>query len=229
MTAPQRPRRRDDADVRSQGAADASRPSCVLIATNEMLAATIEARLRGQRGWRLAIGPPTRLAQLIDDYDPVVVLLSEPPHLHGHALELVRNRPQSPPVILILPDPRDAWTARARRGGVRAVLRADATAEELAAVITAVVAGLVVLHPDALRAASTVSALETTDHRELTPRELEILAMMAEGLSNHVIAGRLGISRDTVKFHVASILAKLGAASRTEAVMIAVRSGFVAL
>jgi len=63
----------------------------------------------------------------------------------------------------------------------------------------------------------------------LTPRELEILEMLAEGISNRTIAARLGISSQTVKFHVASIRAKLGAASRTEAVTFGVRQGLIAL
>jgi DNA-binding NarL/FixJ family response regulator len=63
----------------------------------------------------------------------------------------------------------------------------------------------------------------------LTPRELEILEMIAEGMSNRTIAAHLGISDYTVKFHVASILAKLGAASRTEAVTLGVRHGLISL
>jgi DNA-binding CsgD family transcriptional regulator len=63
----------------------------------------------------------------------------------------------------------------------------------------------------------------------LTARELEILELMAEGSSNRTIAIRLAISRHTVKSHVASILVKLGAASRTEAVTLGVRRGLLAL
>jgi DNA-binding NarL/FixJ family response regulator len=63
----------------------------------------------------------------------------------------------------------------------------------------------------------------------LTPREQEILEALAEGLSNRLIAGRLAISSQTVKFHVAAILAKLGAGSRTEAVTFALRQGLIAL
>ena len=61
------------------------------------------------------------------------------------------------------------------------------------------------------------------------PREQEILEMLAEGLSNRLIAGRLGISSQTVKFHVAAILAKLGAGSRTEAVTFGLRQGLIGL
>ena len=61
----------------------------------------------------------------------------------------------------------------------------------------------------------------------LTPREMEILEMLAEGLSNKQIAGRLNISEHTGKFHVNSILGKLGAGTRTEAVMRGLRSGLL--
>lgn len=63
----------------------------------------------------------------------------------------------------------------------------------------------------------------------LTPREIEVLRMMADGASNKIIAHQLGISDHTVKFHVTSILAKLNAGTRTEAVMLGVRKGLVYL
>ena len=66
-------------------------------------------------------------------------------------------------------------------------------------------------------------------HEPLTKREIEVLEQMAEGLSNRAIAARLGISDQTVKFHVASVMAKLGAANRTDAVRLAVREGLVTL
>ena len=68
------------------------------------------------------------------------------------------------------------------------------------------------------------TAVETT---ALTPRELEVLRMMAEGAANKTIAWKLGISEHTVKFHVASILGKLEAGTRTEAVTIGIRKGLV--
>ena len=64
---------------------------------------------------------------------------------------------------------------------------------------------------------------------DLTPREKEVLQFIALGLANKTIAGRLGISEHTVKFHVASLLSKLGAASRTEAVLLGARRGLVVL
>ena len=63
----------------------------------------------------------------------------------------------------------------------------------------------------------------------LTAREMEVLGMLADGLGNKIIAARLGISAHTAKFHVASIMAKLGAGSRTEAVTIGMRRGLVVI
>jgi DNA-binding NarL/FixJ family response regulator len=67
------------------------------------------------------------------------------------------------------------------------------------------------------------------DVEPLTPRELQVLELLAEGLPNKAIAARLGISDQTVKFHVAAISAKLGAANRTDAVRLAVRRGLITL
>ena len=63
----------------------------------------------------------------------------------------------------------------------------------------------------------------------LTPREIQVIELLAEGLSNKTIATRLGISDQTVKFHVAAICGKLGAANRTDAVRRAIRQGLVAI
>jgi len=73
------------------------------------------------------------------------------------------------------------------------------------------------------------SAPRETFDEPLTGRELQVLALLAEGLPNKAIASRLGISDQTVKFHVAAIIGKLGAANRTEAVRLAVRRGLIAL
>jgi DNA-binding NarL/FixJ family response regulator len=113
----------------------------------------------------------------------------------------------------------------------RAYLLKEATADELAAAVTAVARGLVVFDP----ALATLMAnrpheqpllLEGT---KLSDREVEVLGLVASGLPNKGIARELGISEHTVKFHVGTILGKLGAASRTEAVTLAVRGGVLPL
>ena len=123
---------------------------------------------------------------------------------------------------------RDAF-----RSGVRAVLPADVTSSQLFAALQAVTAGLLVLHPaeiDALTSAATSATQPLTELAEpLTRREREVLQMLAAGLANKEIAARLNISDHTAKFHVAAILGKLGAATRTEAVALGIRRGLVLL
>ena len=85
---------------------------------------------------------------------------------------------------------------------------------------------LVALEPERVsRRRTTVEVAE----EPLTPREVQVLELLAEGLANKAIADRLGISDQTVKFHVAAILGKLGVANRTEAVRVAVRRGLIAM
>ena len=103
------------------------------------------------------------------------------------------------------------------------------TAYVVAGITQAKAAGYGV-HPDALQSSTEARAARSRiGPTALTAREQEILEMIAEGMSNRTIANRLGISSQTVKFHVASILAKLGAGSRTEAVTFGLRQGLIAL
>jgi DNA-binding CsgD family transcriptional regulator len=100
---------------------------------------------------------------------------------------------------------------------VPGVLSCDASASQIDAAIRAVAAGLIVRWPGAPDA-GFAAMRETDGHALLTPRELEVLATLAEGMTNKAIARRLNISLHTVKFHVESLFRKLGARTRTEAV-----------
>jgi DNA-binding CsgD family transcriptional regulator len=97
------------------------------------------------------------------------------------------------------------------------LLPRDANASQIDAAIRAVAAGLVVRFPG-VRKAGFGAMRETEAHALLTPRELEVLAALAEGMTNKAIARRLDISLHTVKFHIESLFRKLGARTRTEAV-----------
>jgi DNA-binding NarL/FixJ family response regulator len=132
------------------------------------------------------------------------------------------------PVLALVHDEDDAPSALA--AGARAVLFRDAPGDRLAAAVRAVHGGLLViddgLAAHALRPPpSALPALVET----LTPRESEVLQLLAQGLANKAIAERLGISDHTAKFHVNAILGKLGAQSRTEAIVQAARLGLVIL
>lgn len=128
------------------------------------------------------------------------------------------------PVVLLLATADTGTLASALRAGIRGVLPADATPAEIEAAVQAVHAGLVVSTPELAREPEPDALTDP-----LSARELEVLDLVAEGLSNKLIAHRLNISEHTVKTHVASIFAKLGASSRTEAVSQAVRRGLVML
>lgn len=209
--------------------ASGERRTRLLVVADGTLAARVEAVLRREPGLDVVVREPGALATPEREGEAAIVILALPPPATRRALDALGRRARPPAVILLTPTPREAWTARARRSGVRAVLGRDVGADELTAAIAATKAGLLALHPDAVGGRRAAAALAPETLAPLTARELEILEMMAEGMSNRAIAGRLKISRHTVKFHVASILTKLAAHSRTEAVTLGVRQGLISL
>jgi DNA-binding NarL/FixJ family response regulator len=131
--------------------------------------------------------------------------------------------------LIVLADDTDrAWTLEALRSGVRGVLPRDATPSQIVSAIEAAAAGLVVFPAEDLENI-LASPRQPRSTESLSPREIEVLGMLAEGASNKVIAYRLGISEHTVKFHVTSIMTKLNAGSRTEAVTLGIRQGLIML
>ena len=115
--------------------------------------------------------------------------------------------------------------AQTLRAGALAALPRDAAPEQIAAAIHAAAAGLAAALPDDLQRALPAFAGPLSE--PLTPREVQVLRMIADGLGNKQIAWQLGISEHTVKFHVTSLMAKLNASSRTEAVAAGIRHGLV--
>lgn len=136
------------------------------------------------------------------------------------------------PVVMLVRNPAAEAVAEALRMGVKAMLSSGRSGPEIVAAIEAAAAGLAVLDATGLetllRAPSAVSSGGSAALVEaLTPRELQVLQLLAAGLGNKEIASRLEISEHTVKFHVAAIMGKLGAASRTEAVTLGIRHGLI--
>lgn len=128
------------------------------------------------------------------------------------------------PVLLIGPP---AVMAEGLQAGAPGVVSDDAEPGRLLAALRAVAAGLRVIDPDAEARAEGADGVWRPE--DLTGREREVLQLLAEGLANKQIARRLGISEHTVKFHVAAILGKVGAHTRTEAVTRAARAGLITL
>lgn len=203
-------------------------------ASSEVVRAGLESLLATALTYQVVGSFPiaTALAQFENLRPDVVLLDLESPvdETVSRAIEsggMLRNS-----ALVILIDDPEFSVVNALHSGVRAVIPRAATAEEIVAAIQASVAGLVVLHPDALH--SVLSPMPSGDQPELDPsdqilsrREIEVLRMIAEGLSNKEIASKLGISDHTVKFHISAIFAKLGASSRTGAVTIGIRVGLI--
>lgn len=203
-------------------------------ASSEVVRAGLESLLATALTYQVVGSFPiaTALAQFENLRPDVVLLDLESPvdETVSRAIEsggMLRNS-----TLVILIDDPEFSVVNALHSGVRAVIPRAATAEEIVAAIQASVAGLVVLHPDALH--SVLSPMPSGDQPELDPsdqilsrREIEVLRMIAEGLGNKEIASKLGISDHTVKFHISAIFAKLGASSRTGAVTIGIRVGLI--
>jgi NarL family two-component system response regulator YdfI len=163
------------------------------------------------------------------DVQPDVVIAELEGRDDGTVSEVLNAAANGTPVVLLVPGSANEWADMLRRG-VKAVLPANATGPQIAAATEAAAAGLVVVHPSEvetlLRTRATSDSSEVLPEA-LTPREIEVLRLLAEGVGNKEIASRLGVSEHTVKFHVASIMGKLGAESRTEAVMLGIRHGII--
>ncbi len=173
-------------------------------------------------------------AALLEAARPDVMLCDTGWEGHTEALSALRSAAGDLdgaflPLVALLPHiglAAEAWSL-----GARGLLPRDVTPARLVAVLSAAANGLAALEPafaSALLAGSPGSApLPAAD--DVTPREKDVLSLLAEGLPNKAIALRLGISEHTVKFHINALMSKLGAQSRTDAVVRATRQGILIL
>jgi len=176
---------------------------------------------------------PRSLWELVDENHVDAVLTDAPTR---ELLADYRGRHDRTALVVLLDGADAEDTVRVLSTGARAVLDRSASHNEIIAAIKAVASGLSVLPSDLLSTllheaplADALLKANGIEQVRLTRRELEVLAAMADGASNKAIARRLGISFHTAKFHVAAILAKLDADSRTEAVAKAAQLGLVML
>jgi DNA-binding NarL/FixJ family response regulator len=154
------------------------------------------------------------------------VIVADASSLSENAIDDLTDRFPAIPLILIggEPDLADA----ALLGVPGGFLPSDIDAAGLSAAVRAVAQGLTVISPGLIGTVQPVIAgIHPSDAGLLTPREREVLELIAEGLPNKAIARELGISEHTAKFHVGSVLGKLGASSRAEAVTLATRRGLL--
>jgi DNA-binding NarL/FixJ family response regulator len=189
----------------------------------------LEQLLRQERALHIA-GTATTfsfLRSLVDEtvVDVCVIDLVSPPEFETERdwlMEFVAIVP-----IVALTSSTDSWLfntiLHAQGGG--ALLHQNATSQQIVIAIHSSSIGLLTLDSSLVPQPEAPEDLS----EELTPRESEVLRLLAEGFGNREIANRLNISEHTIKFHIRSILAKLGAATRTEAVTRGLRAGLIEL
>jgi NarL family two-component system response regulator LiaR len=164
-------------------------------------------------------------AQLQPD---VVLMDMAMPDMDGPtATRHIRNQSESIQVIALTSFKEEGLVQSALQAGAIGYLLKDVSADELAQAIRAAHAGRATLSAEAAQALVRSATQGPSPGFDLTARERTVLALMVEGLNNTQIAARLTVSPSTVKSHVSNILSKLGAASRTEAVTLALRNRLV--
>ena len=167
--------------------------------------------------------------QLCDQLHPDVVLMDMAmPDMDGAtATRIIRKQSPAIQVIALTSFKEEILVQSALQAGAIGYLLKDISAEELAQAIRAAHAGRSTLSPEAAQALVHAASQPPPPGIDLTERERVVLAWMVEGLNNTQIAASLNISPSTVKSHVSNILSKLGVASRTEAVSLALRNHLV--
>jgi DNA-binding NarL/FixJ family response regulator len=222
------------------------KPIRVLIcASSSLTRAGLERLLEPESSLKVVSSVPNRnsLRPAIAESDPDVVFLQIEDQLQEMRWEELIVL--GVPIVLLAESVDLASAAAAVAGGVLAILVGDVTGAELAATATSTASGLLTVSADLadlVRQGLLANSSEDADSYALDPahvlydfpehltlREREVLEMMSEGLSNKEIAAQLKISAHTVKFHISSILGKLGASSRTEATTIGLRRGLITI
>ena len=223
----------------------ADKPVRVLIcATSSVSCAQMKRLLDPQSGVYIVgtVASAIGLAFAISENDPDVLILQLPGQ--PHAIRWEELTALGVPIVLLVEGTNLVNPGVAIAAGVQAVIARDVRGAELAAACASAACGLLTLSRDLADLVChelAVVSQETPDDspnessgstgfpEHLTVREREVLEMMSEGLSNKEIAARLTISTNTVKFHISSILGKLGASSRTEAATIGLRRGLITI
>ena len=210
----------------------------VVVAHDPLARAGLVMLLSDQPGYVLVgqVNASEGLADELDIYQADVIVWDmgwEPEESISLLQELAADSDEGAPILVaLIPDGEHAaavWAA-GLQAGLRGILFRDVTTKRLLASIQAANEGLATLESDLLDLLLPANSLEDYFPAEdLTPRELEVLQLLAEGLANKIIAQRLEISEHTVKFHVNAIMSKLGAQSRTAAVVRATRMGLILL
>jgi NarL family two-component system response regulator YdfI len=197
--------------------------------TSAVRRAGLESIVRGHADFHLA-GSFGALASLVSfarstELDVMVI--------DSDSIRDLLLQPAPDTAIVLLTDVSDARSiSLLLRSGVRAILSRESDPDDVLSAIYAAYDGLVLLSAPAAESLAAIYGDQPLEEKpefpeEITSRETEVLRMLAQGLANKDIAAGLGISEHTVKFHISSILEKLGASTRTEAVTLGIRRGLI--
>ncbi len=202
----------------------------VVVAGDSLARAGLAALLDGRQGCTVVgqLSHEDASAKQVNVFRPEAVVWGLGTEWQANLKGLAELTDEGVPVLALTVD--GEGVAEVWHRGVRGLLTRDTDAETVASALNALVRGVAVLDPGLwpLIASQGEGGIARQD-TGITPRELEVLGIMAEGAPNKTLALRLGISEHTVKFHVNSIMGKLGAQSRTEAVVLATRLGLISL
>ena len=200
----------------------------LVVADDPLARAGLGALLSGHVGYTVVGQTPAdeELLRAVDVYRPAVLLWDLGSDTVS-GVELMADVDEAGVrVVALVAD--DVHAVEARAAGALGLVPRDVEAERLLATIGAVSKGMLVFDPE-MAPPALQDGRRPPQAADLTPRELEVLRLLAEGLANKAIAHRLDVSEHTVKFHVNSILGKLGAQNRTDAVVRATRLGLILL
>ncbi len=176
-------------------------------------------------------GDGAQAVELTRSLRPDVVCMDvRMPGIDGlRATELVLRLPEPPRVLVVTTFEHDGYVLDALTAGASGFLLKRAGADEMVQAVRTVAVGQSLLYPQALRDLVRTRPRATAGAPVLTPREREVLALVAQGMTNAEIATALVVGVETVRTHVASVLAKLQARDRTQAVVLGYRAGLVEL
>ncbi|HEX5939336.1 MAG TPA: response regulator transcription factor [Dehalococcoidia bacterium] len=200
----------------------------LVVASYPAVRAGLRAMLDGAEGI-VVVGDSPRLSLRASEVDRPDVVLVELDSDSDSILESLEDAAAEHPLVMLAGDPDAYQELTIGEGRPVAYLLRSADADDIVAAVHAVVRGLVVSDPSIGQRGPRSPAVAGDGVSPLTDRELDVLRLLALGLPNKGIALELGISEHTVKFHVGSILSRLNAGSRTEAVMLAARRGILPL
>ena len=182
---------------------------------------------------RTTTSPGISIERIFQIAPDLIVVDVETAALSSSFIQVAQSLPSATGLVALADNPNPNWVSEALRSGVNAILSREVTTDELRVAIMAADSGLILLHPSSAQNLGnhgfTQNHSPMVPMESLTAREKEVLALVRDGLGNKEIAGRLNISEHTVKFHISSILGKLGAGSRTEAVSQGIRKGLITI